>query len=323
MFGSVVLEVALGIVLTFLLFSIILTAAKEALESVLKSRSSDLEKAIAELLSHKEDGSAASPDILNQFYSHPLIFSLFRGGYENARKSRKLPSYIPSANFAGAVQSLWGASHEPLEGILAKPDPGNNNASDKLKFKIQSVIAHMGDSAKSEREKLELWFNTAMDRLTGHYKRKTQTILFVCAFAMAAIGNINPILIGNRLVNDAKLRTEIVALAPNVAQAACPKGAMSCGMDQQMAARFDTNFKEEGMPIGWGSAPDMPSLPDLNKPFEQNMSHVTPSYIIALLLGWMVTAFAGMLGAPFWFDMMSKVINLRNSLKPEDKPKGK
>jgi hypothetical protein len=30
-------------------------------------------------------------------------------------------------------------------------------------------------------------------------------------------------------------------------------------------------------------------------------------------LGWLVTARAGMLGAPFWFDLLQKITNLRGT----------
>ncbi|MGB0178380.1 MAG: hypothetical protein ACPF9D_14535, partial [Owenweeksia sp.] len=37
------------------------------------------------------------------------------------------------------------------------------------------------------------------------------------------------------------------------------------------------------------------------------------------LLGWFVTALAITLGAPFWFDLLKRVINIRNTgNKPED-----
>ena len=43
------------------------------------------------------------------------------------------------------------------------------------------------------------------------------------------------------------------------------------------------------------------------------------------VFGLLITIFAVTLGAPFWFDVLSKVANLRNSIKPlksEEKEKG-
>ena len=74
MFGSTALEVAIGLVTTFLMFSLILTASAETVEAFLKTRARDLEKALAELLQdQKGDG------LRSQFYTHPLICALYRG----------------------------------------------------------------------------------------------------------------------------------------------------------------------------------------------------------------------------------------------------
>jgi hypothetical protein len=44
--------------------------------------------------------------------------------------------------------------------------------------------------------------------------------------------------------------------------------------------------------------------------------------MVTILLGWLITAFAVSLGAPFWFDLLNKFVNVRASGKPpEEKPK--
>jgi hypothetical protein len=36
-------------------------------------------------------------------------------------------------------------------------------------------------------------------------------------------------------------------------------------------------------------------------------------------LGWLITALAVSLGAPFWFDMLNKLIVVRSTVKPHEK----
>ena len=36
------------------------------------------------------------------------------------------------------------------------------------------------------------------------------------------------------------------------------------------------------------------------------------------VMGWLITAIAVMLGAPFWFNLLNKLISLRTALKPSD-----
>ncbi|WP_018083578.1 hypothetical protein [Asticcacaulis benevestitus] len=40
--------------------------------------------------------------------------------------------------------------------------------------------------------------------------------------------------------------------------------------------------------------------------------------LISLFMGWLMTAFAVTLGAPFWFDILSKLMTVRSTLKPKD-----
>jgi hypothetical protein len=43
---------------------------------------------------------------------------------------------------------------------------------------------------------------------------------------------------------------------------------------------------------------------------------------LTMALGWLITAFAVSLGAPFWFDLLNKFVNVRASGKaPEEAPK--
>src|SRR4051794_29827252 len=73
MFGSAVLDVSIGLVLVFLMFSLGLTAVQEAIEGFRKTRARDLARALRELLDDRK-GSG----VLKIFYDHPLIYSLYR-----------------------------------------------------------------------------------------------------------------------------------------------------------------------------------------------------------------------------------------------------
>jgi hypothetical protein len=41
--------------------------------------------------------------------------------------------------------------------------------------------------------------------------------------------------------------------------------------------------------------------------------------VIAPLFGWLATAMAVSLGAPFWFDVLNKVMVIRSTVKPHEK----
>ena len=64
-----------------------------------------------------------------------------------------------------------------------------------------------------------------------------------------------------------------------------------------------------GLPIGWN-----------NEDPRTRWSWPNEGAFWLKLLGWLLTAFAISLGAPFWFDMLNKVMNIRASVKPHSSP---
>jgi hypothetical protein len=112
MFGSAILDVAIGLVFVYLLLSLMSSAASEAIELGLKKRATDLERGIRELL--VPDSASGASDIVEKLYNHPLINGLFEGWYGNSGikkfwryiKGTNLPSYIPARNFALALMDI-------------------------------------------------------------------------------------------------------------------------------------------------------------------------------------------------------------------------
>src|SRR5512141_56871 len=104
MFGSEVLDVAIGLALVFLVLSFMASAIREAIEALMKSRAAYLERAIRELVDDPDGTGMAK-----EFYEHPLIYSLYQGQFEY-KKTRwsggGLPAYIPARTFAQTIVDL-------------------------------------------------------------------------------------------------------------------------------------------------------------------------------------------------------------------------
>ena len=86
MFGSRILEVAIGIIFVFLLVSMICSAIREGIESWVKSRSAFLEHGIRELLHDRH-----AVGLARSLYTHPLVYGLYASEY------RPRPSAPPHA----------------------------------------------------------------------------------------------------------------------------------------------------------------------------------------------------------------------------------
>src|SRR5690348_10762127 len=111
--GLNMLDVAIGLIIVYIVLSLLCSSVNEGLETFLKNRSRQLERGIREILDDP-DGTK----VTHQLYNHPLVTSLFQGRYEasSLRDTRRgsgkiygktnLPSYIPAANFALAMLDI-------------------------------------------------------------------------------------------------------------------------------------------------------------------------------------------------------------------------
>lgn len=113
MFGSSVLDIAIGAVFLFLLLSVFATAINEIIFSFLNMRGRELLRGIAMLVSDADKAS-----LVTDIYNHGQVFGLFEGKF-NPKKPSNLPAYIPSTNFALAL--LDSVAHPFSEVSIAQP----------------------------------------------------------------------------------------------------------------------------------------------------------------------------------------------------------
>jgi hypothetical protein len=165
-------------------------------------------------------------------------------------------------------------------------------------------VTEVAAKAETFQKALETAFNEAMERVSGWYKRRVQLILFAIALVLVASINADSFALGQRLWKDNALRTAVVAQATNTVndkQAACAKtensGVKPTPAD--VAGKCLDQVTQLGLPLGWSQATS-PS------------GWAIPGKAIGLLL----TAFAILLGAPFWFDLLGKVSQLRGAGQP-------
>lgn len=305
MFGSELLDVAIGMAFVFLLLSLICSALNELLETGLRNRASDLANGIKELLG-KDTG------LVEKLYNHGLIFGLYRGTYDEALKNKTLPSYIPSKNFATAVASILG----PDSGAIPSADDIRNSIVKIQNAQVKSALLTLFNNANSDleafRKGIEGWFNSAMDRVSGWYKRRTHIIIFCFGFVIAVAMNVNSISLAQDLWVSKAKRDALVGAAqgylqnhPAPAPSSSNPPASASTLDSGLQANID-QLQKAGIVLGW------------NRTLLQTFRE-TPLLWLAALLGWFLTASAASLGAPFWFDLLSKIAVLRSTITPGQK----
>ena len=368
MFGSEALDVGIGIVLLFLFMSLTATAAQEGLEGLLKLRGADLERGIRELLDdpgrrtgfwqriagigsliarplvRNPESAEPAVSLTRTFYQHPFIYALYSGQFESS--GRNLPSYIPSSSFAGALldilargavtalPSVTPAGAVPtIETLRAKII---SLPSERLQRAVLAALDQAGGDLGSVKAELERYFDATMDRVAGWYKRRTQAVLFVLGFAVAASLNVDPLTIAGRLATDKALRAAAVAQAERLTAPTNEAAALPDELKTRTLSALRDDIATLGFPIGWqsgaekgalfGFVPKPQACPVLAGGLQADAQRQAREGCemgvrrwAATLLGWFVTALATMLGAPFWFDLLNKVMVIRATVKPHEK----
>lgn len=103
MFGSSILEVAIGIIFVYLFLSLICSAIIEGIASLINKRGKNLFEGVKNLLNDPKFTGLAQ-----QLYSHGLVDGISQEA-ANPAKPNRLPSYIPSNIFALALLDIIGS----------------------------------------------------------------------------------------------------------------------------------------------------------------------------------------------------------------------
>jgi hypothetical protein len=318
MFGSQVLEVAIGLVLLYLLLSLISSSIREGIEARLKSRATDLEDGIREILNDPDGAGLA-----RMLYEHPLVYGLFKGTYDPAKSRRNLPSYIPSRNFAvalldivarGPLAGAGGAGHQapgPAETAALSIDSlraaiGQLPNPPVRRALLAAIDTAQGDLGRAQAN-VEAWFDSAMERVSGWYKRRTQAIIFAVGLALTVAVNADTLTVVESLVQDDSLRKAIVAEAETIAHNKEPQTADVKALRAELT--------DLGFPVGWARI--LPAWSDTCDLWcvAGAVARQAPYHVP----GWLITAFAISLGAPFWFDVLKRIMVIRSTVKPKEK----
>lgn len=258
----------------------VLSLICSALHELLASAFAFRARTLAQGVRHLLDGKEET----DRFYAHPLIKALYRRG--------RGPSYIPSELFALAVLDL----HLPQ--VVGESGPDFSGVpSPQVRDSLRLLWREAGGEVGAFRHNVEKWFDDTMERVSGWYRRRAQLILLGLALTATVALNVNTIGIAQRLWTDAPLRSAVASSATAEPATQSP-GATSDALQRLQAdyRRLDASK----LPLGWSK-------------------EVRPNSWWVGIGGWLLTVLAVSLGAPFWFDVLSRASKLRaTGDKPEE-----
>jgi hypothetical protein len=325
MSGFPILDLVIGMIFIYFLLSVISSSAVEMILTAAKARA----KILAEWLNRifdtvvKEDGKEKTVGQL--IMDHCAIIALSEKG--------KAPSYIDAKNFTSALIEKITYDPKNPKSIAANIDDiitalkNTTLLSTEMQrallgyaYEARDTYAALSTKTISEieyfRAKVENWFDTSMDRLTGTFKRRySRPFTLLVAIITAVALNADSISIAKYLYSNPEARAKIVAQAYQAASDstyvkrfnevhASPQDSVTMQQIKNDINKSLQNINEANaaltgdIPLGWKTIVK---------------STISPATVITKITGLLATILAIFMGAPFWFDLLNKIANLRST----------
>ncbi|BAE52751.1 hypothetical protein [Paramagnetospirillum magneticum] len=274
MFLGPVINVAIGLIAIFALMALVVSGTTSAITAFFNTAGKSLSDAVRNLLNDPA-GKGLAGLVMNHPQITPLVLPVEPGA---AIGSSKLPATIEPRKFALALiqsaQLKQGLTPLELDKTIATvTDP-------QIKELLTSLYAQAnGDLVKLETE-LSGWFENAMTHLSEAYGRRIRLISLGIAALLAALLNVDALHVARGIWASPDLVGQLAGVQ---------------GVDAD-AFKAMKQLAAGGFPVGW--------TPERIAAVRADGGGLL---LLTMVPGWLCTAAASMLGAPFWFDLLKKL----------------
>jgi hypothetical protein len=304
MFDSQALETLIGLVVMFFIVALGASSIVEVWSRVLQKRAKDLERALGAMLAGKDGSASDLAAALNTFQGTSIYESAVAAtGKTLFRRRSRAPSYLSAKSFADAVTEMLVDEQGQMKTIDQLPQG--------LRKRLRTIVQEARGDLLGIKAGLEGWFDETMGRLEGSYKRWATLWVVLAGLVIAVSANASTFHTAKRLWREPATRQAVANAANGLTGAAKPS-------DLNSVASTTGKLKELGLPVGWDQE---------TKDLWKNLRHpgnVTGSEywsLVGFMGGWILTALLVMLGAPFWFDLLTRLVSLRSTgRKPPSAP---
>lgn len=225
---------------------------------------------------------------------------------------------------------------------LSVISPEVNQTLNALLLNVEEYVTEGETNLAKARKNVEKWFDDSMDRVSGAYKRYSQTLALIIGFFTALLLNIDSVGLTFYLWREPSVRAVLAGKAADFQLDFAQQGTNTQSDPLQTFREQFTGLK---LPVGWSlkdrndvlfRAPleDAPAkgceiFPKENDYFGISFSENSPGFLknkclmpsqpdsstnlFVKLLGIIITAVAARQGAPFWFDILKRAVNLRST----------
>ena len=346
-------DILIGLTLVLLALSMAVTMITQAVTTVLNSRGRHLRRGLVDLLQQLDPAltETMSRSVATGILTHPLVSGsntpVTAGSPLEAVTSRidrirrsiggpRLGNVVHREEFTKLLMAfaagqgtgqLESAAKDAL--MKALKENGVDNPEQKLKDIRQAALrleksapelSHMArqniailEAAESDFvAKIHNWFDQTMDRTSQRFTASTRAITFIGAFLVAFGLQVDTPALVNRLAADEKLREQFVTEAKAlyadqnaIDEAAKQKPAESASSPapdaEEMARKYRVFLATNGLI----------TFPSVGHKWIEGYRNVN-------LFGVLMTALLLSLGAPFWYSLLGRLLQLRSVLAVKD-----
>ncbi|HEY2039700.1 MAG TPA: hypothetical protein VGG95_08540 [Edaphobacter sp.] len=327
---------AISMAFLFLMLSAACSAILEIIANLFSWRAKTLENGLAGLL--------MSSEFKEEVYNQPLIQGLCSPDRKGALTRR--PSYIPATTLALSI--LQTAEDQGMKFGESTPERPTASRFEKTEKLLASLLRDCKDIGE-QRKRLENWFNQSMERVSGWYKRKSHAWIWIIGGILCLLLNADAITLSKRFWNDQTLRDAIATEATEFVKTTPRDQVVGDENEELNQSLHRMNLLREhlpGVPLGWCFVDPKSAQKPEEKPVVKadgfkascwpDLIHPTAGITQVSLAGtdprlvdlgewsWWLWKIAGIAatvlaisqGAPFWFDLLQKAVNLRLSGSP-------
>ena len=342
MTGSITLDVIIAMVFVYLIYSLLVTILGEMISTWLGIRARNLRMMLERMLNDEgvePQGKIAKfflyeseyfkNSLAGRFYNHPSI----KYSSESKKENRFFfthgkPSYISDSQFADTIVQLFrnkGIGADDLEKIQYAIRFNTLHIQPETLLHFKNLLVDADNNIARFKEVLKGWYNETNDRATGWFKRKMQFILFWIGFLLAYSFNVDTISMVSKLSTDVNARRDLVQMAIAASDSNSTfakitddtKSKVSLPDSAAKEVKKSIQQANQALGLGWADV----------KPFHtfdcgSIIPKIYPQFVpwCREFWGLMLTALALSLGAPFWFDLLKKLVAIRGvGIKPEEK----
>ena len=329
MFDPKLIEVAISLALIFTAFAVAVSALSEWISSLLRLRSQHVKQGIWNMMLGLTCHD--NKDKFQKFYDHPVIQTLKQKPVLLRFLKPQSPSRIDAKTFIAVFTNILmpadGQGQKPpltIDSFRALLESHKETELGKLLWLVTNGATQ---DLEAVEESLTRWFDSSMERVGEWYRRTMWIVTFALSVLVAVLFNADAIQMTRTLWADNDARAKIVKMAES--QPEFLKQAVERAQAAGPQAANPGPAPGQGAAVAQGAAPAPKPGEDLEKVVKLVKTELAPILPIGWessdepnyplkVLGLLVSALAIAMGAPFWFSLMTKFLDIRLSVVKRD-----